>query len=526
MKKDGVFFRRMLELALGAAFVLAGCDTGSSMVAEPPPPAVPSVELIEASPATASTVVAKGGSQRFKYTATIVNGADSTVTWSVAAKTGTLKSGGTTAVKLDSEIGNAPVLTVDPAETATELTVKAVSTFDPSKVGTWDIKVATLFTKEVAIGIQPAGSGPAGEYSLFLTKYGRNEITSGFNEIRNSSGTLLFKEATDTAANADANSSWSFRDYRGQGHAGIGEDMVNATGSGSGSITVADVQAIELVNSTLVKAGVYTTTIILTNGATTEKIVKDFSIESGQIAAATYTEDGAHLDDLLSNPSVKSIALSPEADVTIPDIVTGTGITIKVPEGATVRDYWNIGNDNALELSAGAELRWGEDEADNLLVGADDSTANVRIAGGTLNVLGKAGGTFDIELSGTATAAKQLDDPAADSAAWFGINAGQTFTLKSGALTVARASADPEAQEPTVKPTLVIDGTMTIAPGAFLVLSEGALVVVADTSNGGVTTGVLNISSTSLINNAGTFDAANNIVGIVGSNYADRSGEY
>jgi autotransporter-associated beta strand protein len=101
----------------------------------------PAINDVDVAPATVD--VQKGNTQAFTATVTAVGGADATVAWSVSGNT----SGGTGIL--------AGVLTVATTETASQLTVKAASTFDGSKFGTATVNVQEI-PAVTSVTVEPA----------------------------------------------------------------------------------------------------------------------------------------------------------------------------------------------------------------------------------------------------------------------------------------------------------------------------------------------------------------------------------
>jgi autotransporter-associated beta strand protein len=93
-------------------------------------PLSPAVTAVAVTPATVS--VQKGQAQQFGATVTAVDGADESVTWSITGQ----QSAGTT-------ISSAGYLSIDPAESAASITVKATSDFNTSVYGQATVTVTT-----------------------------------------------------------------------------------------------------------------------------------------------------------------------------------------------------------------------------------------------------------------------------------------------------------------------------------------------------------------------------------------------
>jgi autotransporter-associated beta strand protein len=91
----------------------------------------PQVTAVTVTPATAN--IRKGQGQQFYANVTVVDGADQSVTWTVSGQSvaGTM-------------ISSAGYLTVDAGESATSLTVKAQSVFDPNKSGEATVTVDNI----------------------------------------------------------------------------------------------------------------------------------------------------------------------------------------------------------------------------------------------------------------------------------------------------------------------------------------------------------------------------------------------
>jgi hypothetical protein len=203
------------------------------------------------------------------------------------------------------------------------------------------------------------------------------------------------------------------------------------------------------------------------------------------------------------------ISVPSGSDVTIPDDVSEE-VTVYVSSGATVRDYWKIGDGNEIIVSAGASLRWGTGTANNLYLGDSSSAANLKLTSGTFKVIGKASDQADYELASgaAATAQKQNGEPLV-------VDTNQTFTVK-GTLTIASAGNTDLA---SIKPTLSVHetgGKLVIENEGTLVLSSGALVVL-----GNGTSSIEKKTGGTITDNAGTYDGAQagGIVGFVNSSH-------
>jgi len=108
-------------LAMTVAFAMVACKNGST-------DNTPTVTSVAVTAAGNATSVAKGGTLQFNAVVTGTNSPAQTVTWTV--------EGGVTGTTI-----TAGLLSVDAAETATSLTVRATSTVDTSKSGTKAVDV-------------------------------------------------------------------------------------------------------------------------------------------------------------------------------------------------------------------------------------------------------------------------------------------------------------------------------------------------------------------------------------------------
>ena len=198
----------------------------------------------------------------------------------------------------------------------------------------------------------------------------------------------------------------------------------------------------------------------------------------------------------------------------VPDITIASSIptgmsTVTIPSGTTLRDYWKIGFGNTIVVNAGGNLRWGTGTTDNLLVGDDNSSANIKLAtGATFTITGALGDTIaSYLLNGEATVEQQDTNP-------FVVAANETFTIGANATLNVAAATDTDLSN--VQPVLSVDatggklivnGTLNLLAGSRIILGDG----INSIQNAGT-----------IINNAGTYDGSV-ITGIVGILDADHN---
>lgn len=195
-------------------------------------------------------------------------------------------------------------------------------------------------------------------------------------------------------------------------------------------------------------------------------------------------------------------------DITIASSIPTGMSTVTIPSGTVLRDYWKIGFGNTVVVNAGGNLRLGDGTVNNLLVGDDNSNANLKLqSGATLTITGNVGDKISAYvLNGTATMQQQNTNP-------FVVAASETFTIGVGSTLNVAAATDKDLAN--VQPVLsvnatggklVVNGTLNLLAGSRIFLDNG----LSSISNMGT-----------INNNAGTYDASviTGIVGILDANH-------
>ena len=190
----------------------------------------------------------------------------------------------------------------------------------------------------------------------------------------------------------------------------------------------------------------------------------------GNTTKAVSTQ--AEFDAAVANTAIKTINIT-GGDITISAALARTGLTVNVASGATLRDYWKVGNGNKVIANAGANLRWGAGTDENLLVGAADSSANIALAArATFTIVGAASDAIsEFILNGNAVVQAQgaTENP-------FLINANTKFTV-NGNLTAKSVASTGSAI------SLVGDGSvLSISNSGSLTLEAESRVVVGNSA--------------------------------------------
>ena len=191
--------RALCGLALALLTLLAACDTGSSPGTGGSNSGNLTVTAVTVSPSIQNIV--KGTTKQFTATVNVIGGAATTVTWAVAAGTGT-KAAGT-------GISSTGLLTVASNETAATLTVTATSTFDTTKSGTATVTVyadSSTLPTVTGVSVSPATpsvvKGKARQFSaeVTVTNGASQSVTWSIVEANKAAGTTITSNGYLTVA--------------------------------------------------------------------------------------------------------------------------------------------------------------------------------------------------------------------------------------------------------------------------------------------------------------------------------------
>jgi hypothetical protein len=280
-----------------AAFVLTACPTEA---AAPSVKTSPTVKTVNMSAIGGTNVYVAGSTidlaKSFTVTVTGLNDPEQTVTWTVAAasgskKPGTSVSGGVLSIAND----EAAPLKITAASTVDTGKSSSVTLTKAALIGTEKVNTVVIpkLTKgdengsEIEKIVYAINGAAALPFQYLAITYGRaQQIDAGYGEIFQGSKTC-FRELTGTSqAQTGRFVSWAYRDYASgtaQTNSHFFDLIFNKTG--------ADGTAIETSNTTRVTAGAYFAKIVLKKDAVTETIAVPFTVSPADIAAARYGAD-------------------------------------------------------------------------------------------------------------------------------------------------------------------------------------------------------------------------------------------